>query len=147
MDSDNITTDKIDHLKRLFSSNAHLDRTQLSQMFHKEGFSDINDKAVDQIFDQLDEEDSGYISSDQLLTIIKSLEDSAETCEIPVTDHQKIEASDSNDEDEADHSKATLTFSSSPPLYSEMEHHNLSSSMKTPADVFLFSSVDPSHSG
>ena len=149
MDSDNHTTDKIDNLKRLLSSNAHLDRSQLSQLFHKEGFSDISDKAVDQIFDQLDEEDCGYISSDQLLTIIKSLEESSETSELmSVTDLEKIEAASDSDDDGVDHSKdTTITFSSSPTLYSEMEHHNLTPSMSSSADINLFSSVDPSNSG
>ena len=148
MDSDNHTTDKIDNLKRLLSSNAHLDRTQLSQLFHKEGFSDISDKAVDQIFDQLDEEDCGYISSDQLLTIIQSLEESSETIEMPLTDLEKIEAASDSDDDGADHSKdTTVTFSSSPTVYSEMEHHNLTSSMTSSSEINLFSSIDPSNSG
>ena len=61
---------------------------------------------IDQIFDQLDEENNGHISSIKLLGIIKSLEDS--------TSSELMDLKDLR-------SEVAETFSSSPPLCPEYE--------------------------
>ena len=134
---------KIVQLKKIFSTLGNIDRTQLASLFQKEGFEDVTEKAVDQIFDQLDEEDSGYISSDQILTIIKSLEEASQ--EVSEMDDVKVDTDDTND-DIIDHMNASQTFSSSPPNLSEFEHQKMNS-MPASADINLFSTIDPFHSG
>ena len=82
---------------------------------------------IDQIFDQLDEENNGYISSIKLLSIIKSLEDSSE-----LMDHLGTECS---------------VFSSSPPICPEYQGQQNQGFLITNLHTNLFSTVDPQNTG
>ena len=64
-------------------------------------------QVIDQIFQQLDEEDNGYVSTEQLISILQSLENNSE-----------------NSSDQKDDMLSTqhLTYSNSPPLGSDYRH-------------------------
>ena len=85
---------------------------------------------IDQIFDQLDEENNGHISSIKLLSIIKSLEDSTSS---ELMDHLRTEV--------------TETFSSSPPLCPEYEEQQNNQLVLSNLNTNLFSTIDPQNTG
>ena len=99
---------------------------------------------IDQIFQQLDEDNNGYVASDQLLSIIQSLEEPSNTEQsATLMDHLKADSDEQNDHIPITSSSPLLqTFSSSPPLYQDYENQ---SSQKLPPTVFemnLFSIID-----
>ena len=85
---------------------------------------------IDQIFDQLDEENNGTISSIKLLSIIKSLEDSTSS---ELMAHLRTEVSE--------------TFSSSPPLCQEYEEQQNNQLILSNLSTNLFSTLDPQNTG
>ena len=104
---------------------------------------------IDQIFQQLDEDNNGYVASDQLLSIIQSLEEPSDTEQsATLMDHLKADSDEQNDHIPITSSSPLLqTFSSSPPLYQEYENQ---SSQKLPTTVFemnLFSIIDHQNIG
>ena len=104
---------------------------------------------IDQIFQQLDEDNNGYVASDQLLSIIQSLEEPSNSEQsATLMDHLKADT----DDDHNDHIPITSsspllqTFSSSPPLYQEYENQ----SQKLPPTVYdmnLFTIIDHQNIG
>ena len=87
---------------------------------------------IDQIFDQLDEENNGHISSIKLLGIIKSLEDS--------TSSELMDLKDLR-------SEVAETFSSSPPLCPEYEDQDNIQLVLSNLNTNLFSTLDPQNTG
>ena len=87
---------------------------------------------IDQIFDQLDEENNGHISSIKLLSIIKSLEDS--------TSSELVDLKDLRTE-------VAETFSSSPPLCPDYEGHPNNQLILANLNTNLFSTLDPQNTG
>ena len=85
---------------------------------------------IDQIFDQLDEENNGQISSIKLLSIIKSLEDSTSS---ELMAHLRTEVSE--------------TFSSSPPLCPDYEEQQNNQLLLSNLNTNLFSTLDPQNTG
>ena len=119
-DYNNEEIEKISHIKTLLSSCNKLDKSQLTVLFQTGGLTEVSEKVIEHIFHQLDEDNTGYVSSDQLLAIVKSLEDST---------------------DEQENKSPTLQiFSNSPPLYSEFEHHL--STLSSPVTIYLFTAID-----
>ena len=92
----------------------------------------ISIQVIDQMFDQLDEENSGHISSIKLLSIIKSLEDSNSSGLMSQlgTDCEPCGV-----------------FSSSPPICSEYENHQNKDLLISNPNTSLFSTVDPQNTG
>ena len=117
--------EKISHIKSLLSSCNKLDKSQLTVLFQTGGFTEVSEKVIEHIFHQLDEDNTGYVSSEQLLAIVKSLEDST---------------------DEQENKSPTLQiFSNSPPLYSEFENHI--STLSSPVTTYLFTAIDQKNVG
>ena len=85
---------------------------------------------IDQIFDQLDEENNGHISSIKLLSIIKSLEDSTSS---ELVAQLRTEVAE--------------TFSSSPPLCPEYEGQQDKELLLSNLNTNLFSTLDPQNTG
>ena len=124
-DYNNEEIEKISHIKTLLSSCNKLDKSQLTVLFQTGGLTEVSEKVIEHIFHQLDEDNTGYVSSDQLLAIVKSLEDST---------------------DEQENKSPTLQiFSNSPPLYSEFEHHL--STLSSPVTIYLFTAIDQKNVG
>ena len=118
--------EKIRHIKSLLTTCDKLDKTQLLVLFQTGGFTDVSEKVIDHIFHQFDEDNTGYVSSEQLLSIVKSLEESSH-------------------EHEMTRSPTLQIFSNSPPLYSEFE--NLHSTSSSPVTINLFTAIDQKNDG
>ena len=125
-DYNNEEIEKIRHIKSLLSSCNKLDKSQLTVLFQTGGFTEVSEKVIEHIFHQLDEDNTGYVSSDQLLAIVKSLEEST-------------------DEPENNKSPTLQIFSNSPPLYSEFENHL--STLSSPVTIYLFTAIDQKNVG
>ena len=118
---------KIRQIKSLLSSSDQLNKSQLSVLFQTGGFTDVSEKVIDHIFHQYDEDNTGYVSSEQLLAIVKSVEESS-------------------DQQEPNLIGPTLQiFSNSPPLYSEYD--TIHSSSSPPVTINLFTAVDHNNIG
>ena len=118
--------EKIKHIKSLLSSCNQLDKSQLSVLFQTGGYIDVSENVIEHIFNQFDEDNTGYVSSEQLLAIVKSLEESS-------------------DVQEQNTSPTIQIFSNSPPLYSEFENHHSTSS--SPVTINLFTAIDQNNVG
>ena len=119
--------EKIKHIKSLLSSCNKLDKAQLTDLFQTGGFTEVSEKVIEHIFNQFDECNTGYVSSEKLLSIVKSLEES------------------SSDEQEPILSPTLQIFSNSPPLYTEFENHLSTSSL--PVATNLFTALDKENAG
>ena len=96
----------------------------------------------------MDEDNNGYVASDQLLSIIQSLEEPSDSEQSAgLMDHLKADSNDGNDHIPITSSSPLLqTFSSSPPLYQEYENQ----SQKLPPTVYdmnLFTIIDHQNIG
>ena len=118
--------EKIKHIKSLLSSCNQLDKSQLSVLFQTGGYIDVSENVIEHIFNQFDEDNTGYVSSEQLLAIVKSLEESTD------------------DVQEQNTSPTIQIFSNSPPLFEFENHH---STLSSPVTINLFTAIDQNDIG
>ena len=97
-------------------------------------------QVIENIFLQIDEENSGYISSEQLLSIIQSFEEPSDPSQATLIETLKVEPSGSH----SNSPSPLQTFSNSPPLLPEYEGQKLKLSSY---NINLFSVIDHLNSG
>lgn len=89
-------------------------------------------QVIDQIFQQLDEEDNGYVSTEQLISILQSLENNSENS--------------SNQKDDM-LSTQHLTYSNSPPLEADYEASSILKKHASWYNMNIFSILDDQNTG
>jgi hypothetical protein len=149
---------KIETVIKSIQVEEYLDKDQLHEAFISAGLDEVTDtvrhtymadskpyhmfQLIDQIFSQLDEENNGYITSETLLAVIKSIQDAPSS---PLQDG----ASGSSP------NPPWGVFSNSPtslPCVSYFTDYSHGSgqggeSLKQSVDVSLFSNIDPQDTG
>ena len=89
-------------------------------------------QVIDQIFQQLDEEDNGYVSTEQLISILQSLENNTDN-----SDTQKDDLLPSHH----------LTYSNSPPLGADYEASSIHKNNPSWYNMNIFSILDDQNTG
>eukprot|EP00090_Calanus_glacialis_P044794 TRINITY_DN8028_c0_g1_i1.p1 TRINITY_DN8028_c0_g1~~TRINITY_DN8028_c0_g1_i1.p1 ORF type:complete len:1022 (-),score=304.52 TRINITY_DN8028_c0_g1_i1:104-3169(-) len=117
-----------------------LDRDQLLDAFKSVGVEHVDEALIDQIFCQLDLARTGYVTSDQLISIIKSIQESTSTqeeaCSSPssTTSYRMFPT----------FSPAHATHSSD---FGSSSVHDSNNSLHSCLDIQLFSSLDAGSAG